>query len=103
MTYCQDLVIVLTVTLNKIIYIFYFLLFMKYSVYENIRKIRELKNFTREYVAAELKMSTSGYGKIERGDVDLTVSKLIEISKVLEVSIEFIFKFDVSIFFSETR
>ena len=54
---------------------------MKYSVYENIRKIRELKNFTREYVAAELKMSTSGYGKIERGDVDLTVSKLIEISK----------------------
>ncbi|BDU27217.1 hypothetical protein ASE40_08360 [Flavobacterium sp. Root935] len=103
MTYCQDLVIVLTVTSNKIIYIFYFLLFMKYSVYENIRKIRELKNFTREYVAAELKMSTSGYGKIERGDVDLTVSKLIEISKVLEVSIEFIFKFDVSIFFSETR
>nr|WP_294781804.1 helix-turn-helix transcriptional regulator [uncultured Flavobacterium sp.] len=76
---------------------------MKYSVYENIRKIRELKNFTREYVAAELNMSTSGYGKIERGDVDLTVSKLIEISKVLEVSIEFIFKFDVAIFFSETR
>ncbi|AWK06829.1 hypothetical protein HYN56_22380 [Flavobacterium crocinum] len=81
----------------------YFLFFMRYSVYENIRKIRELKNLTREYVAAELKMSTSGYGKIERGDVDLTVSKLIEISKVLEVSIEFIFKFDVSIFFSETR
>lgn len=76
---------------------------MKYGVYENIRKIRELKNLTREFVAAELKMSTSGYGKIERGDVDLTVSKLIEISKVLEVSIEFIFKFDVSIFFNETK
>lgn len=76
---------------------------MKYSVYENIRKIRELKNLTREFVAAELKMSPSGYGKIERGDVDLTVSKLIEISKVLEVSIEFIFKFDVSIFFDEKK
>jgi transcriptional regulator with XRE-family HTH domain len=75
---------------------------MKYSVYENIRKIRELKNLTREFVAAELKMSASGYGKIERGDVDLTVSKLIEISKVLEVSTEFIFKFDVSIFFNTT-
>ena len=81
----------------------YYLYFMKYSVYENIRKIRELKNLTREYVAAELKMSTSGYGKIERGDVDLTVSKLMEISKVLEVSIEFIIKFDVSIFFNETK
>lgn len=79
------------------------LVFMKINVYRNIRKIRELKNLTREYVAAELKMSSSGYGKIERGDVDLTVSKLIEISIVLEVSIEFIFKFDVSIFFNDTK
>lgn len=76
---------------------------MNYAVYKNIRKIRELKNLTREYVADELKMSTSGYGKIERGDVDLSVSKLIEISKVLDVSIEFIFKFDVSIFFNDTK
>lgn len=76
---------------------------MKYSVYKNIRKIRELKNLTREFVAAELKMSTSGYGKIERGDVDLTVSKLIEIAKVLDVSIEFIFRFDVSVFFNDIK
>lgn len=76
---------------------------MNRKVYENIRKIRELKNLTREHVAAELKMSPSGYGKIERGDVDLTVSKLIEISKVLDVSTEFIFKFDVSLFFNDTK
>lgn len=73
------------------------------NVYINIRKIRELKNLTREYVAEELKMSMSGYGKIERGEVDITVSKLVEISKVLDVSIEFIFKFDVSIFFNDTK
>lgn len=73
------------------------------KVYINIRKIRELKNLTREYVAEELKMSMSGYGKIERGEVDLTVTKLIEIAKVLDVSVEFIFKFDVSLFFSETK
>lgn len=73
-------------------------------MYLNIRKIRELKNLTREYVADELKMSMSGYGKIERGEVDLTVSKLIEIAKVLDVSTEFIFKFDVSVcFFIETN
>ncbi|WP_418263516.1 helix-turn-helix domain-containing protein [Flavobacterium faecale] len=75
----------------------------KSNVYLNIRKIRELKNLTREYVAEELKMSMSGYGKIERGEVDLTVTKLMEISKVLDVSIEFIFKFDVTIFFNETK
>ncbi|WP_281224913.1 helix-turn-helix transcriptional regulator [Flavobacterium aquiphilum] len=75
---------------------------MKPAVYKNIKKIRELKNLTREYVADELEMSTSGYGKIERGEVDLTVSKLIKIAKVLNVSIEFIFKFDVQILFEET-
>ena len=73
------------------------------NVYLNIRKIRELKNLTREYVAEELKMSMSGYGKIERGEVDLTVSKLIEIAKILDVSIEFIFKFDITIFFNNIK
>ncbi|WP_264565382.1 helix-turn-helix domain-containing protein [Flavobacterium sp. N3904] len=76
---------------------------MKSNVYVNIRKIRELKNLTREYVAEELNMSMSGYGKIERGEVDLTVSKLIEIAKVLDVSTEFIFKFNVSVFFTEAK
>lgn len=75
---------------------------MKSTVYLNVRKIRELKNLTREYVAEELNMSMSGYGKIERGEVDLTVNKLIQIGKVLDVSIEFIFKFDVTIFFNDT-
>lgn len=76
---------------------------IKSNVYLNIRKIRELKNMTREYVSEELKMSMSGYGKIERGEVDLTVSKLTEISKVLDVSMEFIFKFDVTIFFNDIK
>jgi transcriptional regulator with XRE-family HTH domain len=75
---------------------------MNPAVYKNIKKIRELKNLTRDYVADELKMSTSGYGKIERGEVDLTVSKLEKIAEVLDVSIEFIFRFDVSIFFENT-
>lgn len=73
------------------------------KVYLNIRKIRELKNLTREYVAGELNMSMSGYGKIERGEVDLTVNKLLEIAKVLNVSIEFIFRFDVAVFFNEPK
>ncbi|TRX15972.1 helix-turn-helix domain-containing protein [Flavobacterium franklandianum] len=67
--------------------------------YKNIKTIRELKNLTREYVADSLAMSTSGYGKIERGEVDLTISKLILIAKVLEVDVDYIFKFNVSNFF----
>lgn len=76
---------------------------IKSNAYRNIRKIRELKSLTREYVAEEVKMSMSGYGKIERGEVDLTISKLIEISKVLDVSVEFILKFDTTIFFNDTK
>ncbi len=72
-------------------------------IYKNIKKIRELKNLTREHVADELNMSTSGYGKIERGEVDLTISKLIRIAQVFNVSIDFIFRFDVSLFFDESK
>ncbi len=72
-------------------------------IYKNIKKIRELKNLTREHVADELNMSTSGYGKIERGEVDLTISKLNKIAKVLDVSIEFIFRFDVSVFLGNLK
>jgi transcriptional regulator with XRE-family HTH domain len=73
---------------------------MDSSVYKNIKKIRELKGLTREHIADELKMSTSGYGKIERGEVDLTVTKLTKIAEILDVSVEFIFKFNVSNFFT---
>lgn len=76
---------------------------IKSNVYINVRKIRELKNLTREYVAGEVEMSMSGYSKIERGEVDLTVSKLIKIAKVLDVSVEFILKFDTTIFFIDTK
>lgn len=63
-------------------------------VYKNLKQIRELKNLTREYVAYELSMSSSGYGKIERGEVDLTLTKLLKIASIFGVSVEFIFKFN---------
>lgn len=68
-------------------------------IYENIRKIREMKNLTRDYVAAELEMSTSGYGKIERGEVDLTISKLFKISKTFRISITDLLFFNPELFF----
>lgn len=63
---------------------------------ENIRKFRELKQLTREQVAADLEMSPSGYGRLERGEVELTVLKLEQIAKSLNVSISQILDFDAS-------
>jgi transcriptional regulator with XRE-family HTH domain len=69
---------------------------MNKKTYENIRKIREMNDLTRDYVAAELKMSTSGYGKIERGEIDLTLSKLCKISAIFSISITDLLYFNVS-------
>lgn len=69
------------------------------DTHKNIKKIRELKNLTRDFVAAELEMSTSGYGKIERGEIDLTISRVIQIAEVLSVSVSDILFFDPQIFF----
>jgi transcriptional regulator with XRE-family HTH domain len=67
---------------------------------ENIKKFRELKNLTRDQLAEKLEMSLSGYSKIERGEVELTISKLYKIAEVLEVPISQILNFDASQIFN---
>jgi transcriptional regulator with XRE-family HTH domain len=70
------------------------------QIAENIKKFRELKNITRDQMAADLEMSLSGYGKLERGDVDLTISELYKISAILDVSVSQMMNFDVSNIFN---
>jgi transcriptional regulator with XRE-family HTH domain len=72
-------------------------------VCENIKKFRELKNLTREHVAAELDMSVSGYSKIERGETDINLSKLERIADVLGVEVGQILNFDASQIFNITN
>ena len=50
-----------------------------------IKQIRELKNFTQEYIAQQLNLSTRAYSKIETGETQLTINRLNEISAILEV------------------
>lgn len=50
-----------------------------------IKQIRELKNFTQEYVAQQLGLSTRAYSKIETGETQLTINRLNEISEILGV------------------
>lgn len=59
----------------------------------NIKRLRELKNLTRETVAADLGLSLSGYGKIERNEVDLTLSRIKQIAHVIGVELEHILNF----------
>ena len=50
-----------------------------------IKQIRELKNYTQEYVAQQLGLSTRAYSKIETGETQLTINRLNEISGILGV------------------
>jgi len=70
------------------------------SIGYKIKKIRELKNFTQDHIADKLNMSLTGYGKIERDEVDLPYSRLEQISKVLGVKVEEIVSFDEKFVFN---
>ncbi|MCU0393110.1 MAG: helix-turn-helix domain-containing protein [Thermoflexibacter sp.] len=59
-----------------------------------IKKLRELRNYTQEYMAEKLSMSANGYGKIERDETDISYSRMQQISEILEVSVSEIINFD---------
>jgi transcriptional regulator with XRE-family HTH domain len=61
---------------------------------EKIRKIREMKDFSQEYMAKKLDMSQNNYSRIEMGKVKVDIDRLQEISKLLEVDPIDIINFD---------
>ena len=63
----------------------------------NIRKLRELRGYKQEYLAEQLGMSLSGFGKIERGETDVSIGRLEQVAKVLDIKIETILGFNENI------
>lgn len=59
-----------------------------------IRKLRELRNFTQTDMASKLNLSLNAYGKVEREETELSLSRLHEIAKILEVPIFELLDFD---------
>ncbi|MGY0039836.1 helix-turn-helix domain-containing protein [Pedobacter sp. NJ-S-72] len=53
----------------------------------NIRKIREFRNYTQDYLAAKLSISQNAYSKIELGYSKLTVERLFQIAAILDVRV----------------
>jgi transcriptional regulator with XRE-family HTH domain len=59
------------------------------TIYEKIKILRLFNNLTQEEMAEKLGYgSVQGYAKIERGEANLTVAKLEEIAKVLNVKLQ---------------
>lgn len=53
---------------------------------QNIRKIRENKGFSQEYVAFKLGITQSTYSKIEKDVSNISVKRLFDISAVLDTN-----------------
>ena len=57
------------------------------EIYEKIRFMRSFKNWSQEEMANQLGLSVNGYAKIERGETDVTLSRLKQIVDVLGIDL----------------
>ncbi len=75
---------------------------MKSTIGERIRILRTIKSLSQENMANELDISVASYSNIERDVIDLTVSRLIKIAKILGVKPSEIIEMDKSNIISES-
>jgi transcriptional regulator with XRE-family HTH domain len=57
------------------------------AVAANIRRVRESRNYTQDYLAAKLDISQNAYSKIELGYSNITLSRLVNIASILEIEL----------------
>ena len=67
---------------------------------QKIRKIRDLKGFSQEYMALRLNMSQTNYSKIESDEVKLIVDRLMEIGDIFGMDPLDILSFDKELIFN---
>ena len=60
----------------------------------NIRKVREIKGFSQEYMANELEISQRHYSRFEQNETELSVNKLNQIASILGVTGQQLLGFD---------
>lgn len=65
-----------------------------------LKKIREFKNYTQEYMSEKLNMSQSSYSRLESNEVDIPFTKLQQIADILEIKINELIEFDAKYFFN---
>ena len=59
-----------------------------------LRRIREIKNYSQDYIAQKLDISAKAYSKIENEETRLSVDRLYQLADILEVKPEDLLNFD---------
>jgi transcriptional regulator with XRE-family HTH domain len=68
-----------------------------------IRKMRELRNLTQDYVATRLGISQSNSARMESNDVSIPDKRLVELSEILQTTPKAIRSFDEGVIFNITH
>lgn len=76
---------------------------MELKVGDNVRKIRELKGFSQDFMAKKLGISQRSYSSIESENKKIDTEKLKSIAEILEVSVLDLFTFDDRVLFNNTN
>lgn len=53
---------------------------------EKIKEVRQEKNMTQEQLANELQLSVAFLSRVERGNANINLKRLLQISEILDVS-----------------
>ncbi len=73
------------------------------QVGSNIRKIREIKNFTQDFMASDLEMTRETYGKLEQGVHNIKLETVFKIASILQVTVNQLLDFDPKQFFNHSN
>lgn len=72
---------------------------MKGQFGDKIRKVREIKGFSQEFMSEKLNLSQRAYSKIEREEIKLDWQRINEIAAILELDPIDLVTFDDSLIF----
>ncbi|MCK5720080.1 MAG: helix-turn-helix transcriptional regulator [Thiomargarita sp.] len=70
------------------------------QLHEQIKFIRTIKGWSREQMAEKVGISVNGYGKIERGETNLQVSRLEKIAEVFGTDLNGLVNFNENMVFN---
>lgn len=76
---------------------------MNNLISKNIRKYRELKGYSQEYMAHELDITQASYAKIENNTTKINVERLFAIAKVLEMDAGEILELNKQTIYNQTN
>ena len=71
------------------------------SIGNHIKKLRELRNYTQTFISTELEISISAYSKIERNETEISLKRLEQIAKILNVNLNTLLLFNEKSFIDE--